>query len=213
MPHETPLNELASEARDVAAASAPHLAAPGADPLDKAALRTQLLTLRRALGADAARDQALAQRVAQLLAQRMPRCVGFYWPIAGEFDLRALIAEWLAAHAGAQAALPVAEHAGAPLLFHAWHAAMPMRAGRHRIPVPLHAQPVQPDLLLIPCVGFDAQRVRLGYGGGYYDHTLAALAPRPYTAGIAFEATRLAGLPREPHDLPLDTILSEAARY
>jgi 5-formyltetrahydrofolate cyclo-ligase len=213
VPHESPLNDLAIEAREVDAASAPHLAAPGSGPIDKAILRTQLLALRRALGADAARDRALAQRVAQLLAQRTPRCVGFYWPIAGEFDLRALIAEWLATHADAQAALPVVEHAAAPLLFHAWHDAMPMREGRHRIPVPLHAQPVQPDLLLIPCVGFDTRRVRLGYGGGYYDRTLATLAPRPYTAGIAFEATRLASLPREAHDVPLDTILSEAARY
>ena len=78
---------------------------------------------------------------------------------------------------------------------------------------PAADHPVQTDLLLVPCVGFDAARLRLGYGGGYYDRTLASLQPRPYTVGLAFECARVAALPREPHDVPLDLILTETGRY
>ena len=60
------------------------------------------------------------------------------------------------------------------MVFHAWRAHAPMKAGRYRIPVPLEERVVVPELLLMPCVGFDAERYRLGYGGGYYDRTLAA---------------------------------------
>ncbi len=179
----------------------------------KSVMRKQLIEIRNALVPNASRDHALAQRVALLLSERSPQCVAFYWPMAGEFDLRDVVARWLQAASGRTAALPVISAPNAPLAFHAWRPDAPMQAGRYQIPIPVQALAVQPDLLLIPCLGFDATRRRLGYGGGFYDRTLATLAPRPYTAGVAFEASRVAALPLEAHDVPLDTIVSEVGRY
>jgi 5,10-methenyltetrahydrofolate synthetase len=113
------------------------------------------------------------------------------------------------------AALPVVIAPRSPLVFHAWSADAAMKPGRYRIPVPSEECAVVPDLLLVPCVGFDAARYRLGYGGGYYDRTLAhwPRAARPVTIGVAFEAGKCDALPHETHDVPLDAIVTEAATY
>jgi len=182
----------------------------------KSELRRTLLTARRAFAADAVRyPRAQAQLGAELRAvldQRAPLCVGFYWPMAGEFDARAVLAAWLDADPTRRAALPVVEHEAGPLAFHAWRPDSPMQAGRYGIPIPLAGLPLQPDVLLVPCVGFDATRLRLGYGGGYYDRTLAASQPRPYTVGVAYACAQVEALPREPHDIPLDLIVTESGR-
>jgi 5,10-methenyltetrahydrofolate synthetase len=182
----------------------------------KSALRATLLARREALGEQAgyaAKHAALAARLLEALEARAARSVGFYWPVAGEFDAREVVTRWLADDTTREAALPVVVRPHAPMVFHAWRAGAPMKEGRYRIPVPAEEHVVVPDLLLIPCVGFDADLYRLGYGGGYYDRTLAAWpgAQRPATIGIAFEAGRCGALPREHHDLPLDAILTEAA--
>lgn len=189
-------------------------AAPNVDGLlparlDKAALRQRLLALRRAACAAAA--PCVLERLASVLAQREPRCVGAYAPLPGEFDVLPLLARWLGANSDASAALPVVTAADAPLEFHRWTPDSALMPGRYGIPVPVDAHPLQPDLLLVPCVGYDADGYRLGYGGGFYDRTLARGPSRPFTVGLACAATRQAHLPREPHDLPLDLILSEAA--
>ncbi|WP_455778053.1 5-formyltetrahydrofolate cyclo-ligase, partial [Burkholderia stabilis] len=116
---------------------------------------------------------------------------------------------------GGRAALPVIDEQHAPLAFHAWDAHTPMREGHHRIPEPASGIVVVPDLLLIPCVGFDPQRYRLGYGGGYYDRTLAAWPgdTPPVTVGIAYEACRVDALPAEAHDLALCWIVTDGALY
>ncbi len=67
--------------------------------------------------------------------------------------------------------------------------------------------------MLIPLVGFDAQGYRLGYGGGYFDRTLAALSPRPRTIGVGFELGRLATIDPQPHDIPFDIIVTEAGIF
>lgn len=181
----------------------------------KQTLRTALLERRRAAHADAAANAALSARLGELLAARAPRSVGFYWPLPGEFDARGIVSAWLAADPARRAALPVIAARHAPLAFHAWTPAAAMRTGEHRIPEPDGGTPLVPDLLLIPCVGFDADGFRLGYGGGYYDRTLAAWpAPQhPYTVGIAFEACRVDALPRGAHDRPLDCIATDAALH
>jgi 5-formyltetrahydrofolate cyclo-ligase len=167
----------------------------------------------------AAREPSLApsisRRMLTVLSRHEPSCVGFYWPLAGEFDARAAIALWLAPGADRSAALPVVAARGEALRFHAWAPDTPMRTGPHRIPEPDGTPSVVPDLLFVPCVGFDDAGYRLGYGGGYYDRTLAAWpAPRkPVTIGIAFEACRVAALAHEAHDIPLDLILTEAGSY
>ncbi|WP_408118979.1 5-formyltetrahydrofolate cyclo-ligase [Caballeronia grimmiae] len=187
----------------------------------KSTLRATLLARREAQQEEPSRalaDAALGERLRALLEARPVRCIGFYWPVAGEFDARAVLTDWLASgNAGdaREAALPVVVQPHAPMAFHAWRADSPMKAGRYRIPVPEEEHVVVPELLLVPCVGFDAYRYRLGYGGGYYDRTLAAwpAARKPVTIGIAYEAGKLDALPRELHDMPLDAIVTEAALY
>lgn len=84
--------------------------------------------------------------------------------------------------------------------------------GRLRHPHPRTGETETPDALLVPCVGFDAHRYRIGYGGGFYDRTLAALhaaGHRPHTIGIAFEANRVESIAPQPHDIALDCIVTE----
>ncbi|AKM30816.1 5-formyltetrahydrofolate cyclo-ligase [Pandoraea faecigallinarum] len=185
-------------------------------PAAKARLRKALLDARRTLEDRAARDAALAARLSGELVRRAPRCIGFYWPIQGEFDARDVVAAWLAqAPAGAtrSAALPVVTAPDAPLVFHRWTPGTPMVEGRYRIPVPRDTDVLAPDLLLVPCVGFTRDGLRLGYGGGFYDRTLHAMSPAPRTLGIAYDALEIAQLRAEAHDLALDAVVTESATF
>lgn len=181
----------------------------------KNALRKTLLEARLQAALAPTAQDALNRRLLDALKHHQPACVGFYWPLPGEFDARAVIAIWLAGSATRQAGLPVIISRGEALQFHAWAPDTPMKIGHHRIPEPTSDQLVIPDLLFVPCVGFDVDGYRLGYGGGYYDRTLAAwpAATKPVTVGIAYEACRTEALEREAHDIPLDLIITEAASY
>jgi len=87
---------------------------------------------------------------------------------------------------------------------------MHMRPGIWDIPVPDEGDWVRPEVLLVPLLGFDLQGYRLGYGGGYYDRTLAAAMPSPPLAiGIGFEIGRLETIHPQPHDVPMDLIVTE----
>jgi 5-formyltetrahydrofolate cyclo-ligase len=152
-------------------------------------------------------EQALRHRVAEWLSHSDTRSLAFFWPIRGEPDLRDVVADWLEATSHRVAALPVIE--GRLLTFHAWTRDGPMRAAEFGIPVPAHGRPVQPDTLLIPCVGFDRQRYRIGYGGGYYDRTLVQTVPWPLCVGIAFECGRVESVEPRPHDMKLDVVITE----
>jgi 5-formyltetrahydrofolate cyclo-ligase len=177
----------------------------------KAGLRKALREARLTAAAASSPQAALKARVLEVLARYRPHTVGFYWPLPGEFDARAAMGAWLAGDARRQAALPVIAMKGHALAFHAWAPDTPMRDGAHRIPEPRNTPAVLPDLLLVPCVGFDDDGYRLGYGGGYYDRTLAAWpgTVKPVTVGVAYEACRIAALPHELHDVPLDAIVTE----
>jgi 5,10-methenyltetrahydrofolate synthetase len=181
----------------------------------KKELRATLLEARLEAAREPASRDALKRQLLDTLQRYEPACVGFYWPLKGEFDAREAIAGWLAADAGHEAALPVIAQVGSPLAFHAWAPDMTMKTGHHRIPEPDSGRVVIPDLLLIPCVGFDQDGYRLGYGGGYYDRTLATWpgATKPVTVGIAYEACRTCDLPREAHDIPLDAIVTDVTCY
>lgn len=137
-----------------------------------------------------------------------PQTVSAYWPFQAEVDLRALIDRLRAK--GWIAALPLVVKKRSPLEFLRWSADAEMDAGVYGIPVPLIRIPVQPDVVIIPLVGFDALNFRLGYGAGYFDITLAALQPRPRTIGVGFELSRLETIHPHLTDIPLDLIITEA---
>lgn len=192
---------------------APASSAPGGgralpNAVDRVALRTALLAARRHLPDRAERTVLLVGHLRAWLEANAVRRLAFYWPMRGEPDLRGLIAQWLDADRHRVAALPVIE--GAVLRFAPWTPHAPMRVGAHGVAIPDTARRVRPRALLIPCVGIDAQRHRLGYGGGYYDRTLAALRPRPLTLGVAFDCARVASIDPQGHDIALDAVATES---
>lgn len=171
-------------------------------------VRAQLLAARAARDA-AVSDAAIADQLDRVLADRFGGAEGMilaaYWPIRGEPDLR----PWMARQTGLRLALPVVVAPDQPLIFRPWSPDAPMRPGRWNIPEPDTDAQVVPQIILAPTVGWDAGRFRLGYGGGFYDRTLAALRPRPYAIGIGLEAGRLPTIYPQPHDAALDLIVTE----
>jgi len=171
-------------------------------------LRDKLLTARQAMANRAEVERALLARVSRWLRTMPVTRLAFYWPIRGEPDLRRTVLAWLGEDVQRRAGLPVIV---AKLLeFAPWSADTPMSQGPMGIAVPSRHARMTPQLLLIPCVGIDSMRYRLGFGGGYYDRTLAVLNPRPVTVGIAFECTRVNTINPQPHDVRLDLVITES---
>ena len=172
--------------------------------------RAKLVARRLAAGAAARRrwSTSIATFLREGFAFEAERTIGVYWPFRGEPDVRAAVDHWRAA--GATTALPVVTARGAPLEFRAFSPGVRMRKGVLGLPIPQGTPVVTPQALLIPMVGFDTQGYRLGHGGGYFDRTLAALAPPPLKIGVAFELSRMATIRPQPHDIPMDFVVTEA---
>ena len=181
-----------------------------ADPV-RVERRRELRALRDAIGDRDERESRLAAHVEAWLAAASVRRLGFFWPTRSEPDLAPLIGRWLAADPSRVAALPVIE--GPLLRFAPWTAATELVGGRFDVMVPPGIKRVEPEVLLIPCVGIDRLRYRLGYGGGYYDRTLAQMSPRPLTIGIGFDCARIETIDPMPHDQRMDLAISETGRW
>lgn len=171
--------------------------------------RSRLIAMRQAISSELRQQwtASVEQRLSALLQALPGRMLGVYWPVRGEIDLRPL-AERLIAQ-GWRVALPAVADPHGPLEYRHWQPGAAMTGGAFDIPVPVGAEVVRPDIVLAPLVGFDAARYRLGYGAGYFDRTLAALAPRPVAIGIGVEAGLLATVFPQPHDIPMDVIVTE----
>ncbi len=156
----------------------------------------------------AARERATAALRAALEARVMPApgcAVAVYWPIRGEPDLRGWMAGLHAA--GARVLLPVVVARDAPLEFHRWAPGSRMTRGAWGIPVPAAGAALVPEVVVAPLLGVDAACFRLGNGGGYYDRTLAALAPRPRAIGVGFDGCQLPTIFPMPWDVPMDEVI------
>ena len=175
------------------------------------AMRREMVARRAALSPEAHASQSV--EIGRILRStvKLPRICAFCWPIKREPDIRAAVQDWMAE--GAIAALPVVVAEAQPLAFRVWALDSCLEADRYGIPTPVDGDFVHPDLILLPLNGFDSQGFRLGYGGGYFDRTLAALSPRPLTIGVGFEINRLDSIRPESHDLPLDWIVTEAGAF
>ena len=176
----------------------------------RAALRREKLAARVALdpAAHAALSVALERHLSALLRPLAPQTLAFCAPVRGEFDARPLASRLIGL--GWHAAMPVVTPVDAPMHFHAWTPASVMGADRYGIPIPADGAVVIPDIVLLPLLAFDAQGFRLGYGGGYFDRTLAAMAPRPQAIGVGFELGRVADIRPQAHDVRLDAIVTKA---
>ena len=109
---------------------------------------------------------------------------------------------------GMRVALPVVVAKGMPLVFREWHPRAHLEPGVWNIPVPADGEEVTPTVVIAPLVGFDDDAYRLGYGGGFFDRTLAALCPRPLIIGVGHSLGRLATIYPQPHDIPMDWIVT-----
>ena len=178
--------------------------------VSRAALRREKLAARLALDANthAALSARIEAHLATLLLPRPPQVLAFCAPMRGEFDARSLAT--LLLERGWRAAMPTVEAADAPMSFRTWTPSSAMDVDLHGIPIPANGSNIVPDIVLLPLVAFDAQGFRLGYGGGYFDRTLAALVPRPLAIGVGFELARVADIRPQTHDLRLDAVVTEA---
>ena len=172
-------------------------------------LRAELLARRAAVSPE---DRQIWNKIiTRLLIDGFPclqgMVIGFCWPGKGEFDARYAVRHFRGR--GARAALPVMSTNAGPLQFHAWSPETATRPGVFGLPVPEGTEAVRPDALLIPPVGFGSRGFRLGYGGGSFDRTLASMTPQPLKIGVAFEVCRLRTIYPQPHDIPMDFVVTE----
>jgi 5-formyltetrahydrofolate cyclo-ligase len=184
----------------------------------------RLRSLREAIPV-AERQQASAQLCAELLrwfdarsasrhtfGHTAPEIVAGFWPLESEPDLRPVY-EYLYTQ-GFTVALPVVVKKHSPLEFHAWRTSDTLKLGAFGVLEPVRREKLMPDVMLIPTLGFTDQGARLGYGGGYYDRTLANLnaAGKDFLAlGIAWNQARIeeeVGHQPQAHDYALDAILT-----
>jgi 5-formyltetrahydrofolate cyclo-ligase len=171
--------------------------------------RQRLLEMRAALGQDARAEAAarIIPVVHAAIRDHGAKAASLYWPIKSELDLRPLAA--LLAQDGIATALPVIIEKGAALVFWQWAPGEPLERGFWNIPMPRQCRPIRPDAVLAPTVGFDKAGYRLGYGGGYFDRTLAQPDRPPLAIGIGFARARLATIFPQLHDIPMDLIVTE----
>ena len=169
--------------------------------------RERLLSSRMAMAGELRAEQtaALIERLMTLVPPD-ERILSLYWPIRGEPDLR----EWMRQRCaqGGRVALPVATAHGVPLKFREWRPGAPLARGLWKIPYPAEGPEVLPQVVLAPLIGFDRRGFRLGYGGGFFDRTLAVLTPRPLVVGVGYAAGAIETIYPQPHDIGMDWIVT-----
>lgn len=191
----------------------PEFRAPLSDWSDvrrwRKAERERLITARLAVSADARTimSQRIAEGLDAIIGDIAGRMVSLYWPFRGEPDLR----PWMASinSRGGLTALPIVVEKGQPLIFRAYAPGDRLEKGVWNIPIPAEGDPVLPDIVISPIVGIDPNNYRLGYGGGFFDRTLAAMPFKPLVIGVGYELQRIATIYPQPHDIPMDRIVTE----
>lgn len=177
----------------------------------KSALRSEAHAARAALSVEARADaaKAVAAHFFEQVAFSPSDVIAGYWRIRDELDCQPIIIRLM--DSGQKVVLPVVMGAEAPLDLRVWEADQPLYEAGFGTLAPSDMAPrAEPDLVLMPLLGFDSAGTRLGYGGGYYDRTLAQLGRKPMLVGLAFDAQQLPDIPREAHDIPLDAVVTES---
>ena len=172
----------------------------------KSALRREA-ALRRQAAFAALGPGSGAARLLEALAPHRGAVLAGYMAMRSEAEPLAV----MAAHLG-PVCVPVIEAAGRPLRFRAWRPDAPMIEGAFGARIPAEGGWLTPRVLIVPLLAFDRRGFRLGYGGGFYDRTLAGLRARgAVTAiGFGFAAQEVAEVPAEATDARLDLIVTEA---
>jgi 5-formyltetrahydrofolate cyclo-ligase len=170
--------------------------------------RSRLIAMRCALPAEerALHTAAIVRTLDEMLAVQSCEIVSAYWPIRAEPDLR----PWMhaACSRGLRVALPVALALGQPMTFREWRPDARMARGLWRIPYPAEGPEVAPTTVLAPLVGFDPGGYRLGYGGGFFDRTLAAMVRKPVAIGLGYPQLQIPTIFPQSHDIPMNWIVT-----
>jgi 5-formyltetrahydrofolate cyclo-ligase len=172
-------------------------------------MRVRLLAERMAIPAEqrAAWSEQIAVQLLDRIEAANARMVSAYWPIRGEPELRPLLR--ILQERGIGTALPVALALRRPLIFREWTPGARLERGLWKIPFPADGAEVIPDVVISPVVGFDPANYRLGYGGGFFDRTLAALPSRPLVLGVGYAITAIPTIHPQSHDIPMSQIVTE----
>jgi 5-formyltetrahydrofolate cyclo-ligase len=175
--------------------------------------RDRLIAARE--GLDAATLELLRQRIDAHLWRSFPGLaaakLAFCWPIRREYDARRL-AQRLR-ECGAVTALPVVVAPRQPLVFREWHPGVTLASGPLGIPYPVGSDLVVPTAVLVPMNGWDEAGYRLGYGGGFFDRTLASLTKKPVVIGVSYELAKMKTIRPQSWDIPMDWVVTERGTY
>ena len=173
-------------------------------------LRWRKAERERLIAAREALDHATLERFRQRIDAHVERAfpglasetLAFCWPFRNEYDARHLMKTLRVR--GALTALPVVVAPKQPLVFREWHPGVELGAGALGIPYPLNTRSVLPDAVLVPMNGWDGAGYRLGYGGAYFDRTLASLPKKPLVIGVAHELAKMETIHPQNWDIPVD---------
>ena len=170
--------------------------------------RERLIAARLEISADTRTMLAekIASRLDDILGDVSGRIVSLYWPFRGEPDLRPWMASLVSR--GATPALPLVVEKAHPLVFRAYRPGDKLEKGVWNIPIPAEGLPVVPDAVIAPLVGVDPGNYRLGYGGGFFDRTLATLPRKPLVIGIGYEMQEIPTIYPQSHDIPMDKVVT-----
>ena len=184
---------------------------PTSSPADtqRRALREVLIELRAELPDRHQRCMRLQESLRVWLLQRPEKCIGAYWPIKGEFDPLPALYRWGEDHPERRIGLPVKHKDTGLLSYHVWYPGCPMEEDAFGILKPKDTEQFEPELILVPCLGYGAGGLRIGYGGGFVQRTPRLREPRPATVGLAFSPSWVPGLEAFTEDPPLDAILTD----
>ncbi len=179
---------------------------------DRAALRKKLIEDRLNLPGRLELAEQLQDVLRVWLVTRRERTIGAYWPIKGEFDPLPALFRWSEAdveHRSRKIGLPVVDKEHGTLQFNVWYPGCPMEEDAYGIPKPKDTEVFQPQLLIVPCVGFGPAGLRIGYGGGFMARTVHEMEPRPLMVGVGYAHGFLPLLKPEPDDVPVAVMLTE----
>lgn len=182
------------------------------EPNQKQLLRAECRARRAALSAEEQTAHASAFARHFLRAVNVGnKTVAGYSAFRHELDVQPLLT--MLAQGDRMCCLPVTSPPSRELFFRRWHSKTKMVPGSFGILVPApEAEAVTPEIIIVPLVGFDANRQRIGYGAGYYDATLGALRKRglkPFTVGVGYSVQQVESIPVQEHDEALDMIVTE----
>jgi 5,10-methenyltetrahydrofolate synthetase len=173
--------------------------------------RQRLIRERQGIAADQRRqwDKDIITALEQVIGDVEGLVVSAYWPFRGEPDLRPLMANL--SGKGARTALPVVVAKKQPLLFRVWKRGDRLDRGVWNIPFPADGDPVLPNVVIAPLVGFDRAGYRLGYGGGFFDRTLARLGGTVRAIGVGYSKAEIPTIHPQPHDIGMEIIVTEGS--